>query len=94
MSANTPVARLDTLPAATLDKLLALADKADELLALQGLPSVSSTSNGKVLTVVSGKWKAANVPAELPAVTADDNGKVLTVVSGAWAVPETAQEET
>lgn len=26
------------------------------------LPAVKSTDNGKVLTVVSGKWKAANLP--------------------------------
>ena len=26
------------------------------------LPSVKSTDNGKVLTVVSGKWAAANLP--------------------------------
>lgn len=85
MSANTPMARLDSIPAATLDKLLELAEHADDLLALQGLPSTSSTNNGKVLTTVSGKWKAAAVPTELPAVSATDNGKVLTVSEGAWA---------
>lgn len=26
------------------------------------LPSVTTTDNGKVLTVVSGKWAAANLP--------------------------------
>lgn len=29
---------------------------------MKELPSVSSTDNGKVLTVVSGKWNKANLP--------------------------------
>lgn len=29
---------------------------------MKELPSVSSTNNGQVLTVVSGKWKNANLP--------------------------------
>ena len=52
------------------------------------LPAVSSTDNGDVLTVVSGKWAKAVLPSpepELPEVTAADNGKVLSVVNGAWA---------
>ena len=52
------------------------------------LPAVSSTDNGDVLTVVSGKWAKAVLPSpepELPEVTAADNGKVLAVVNGAWA---------
>lgn len=56
------------------------------------LPSVSSTDNGKLLTVVSGKWAKAAAPAELPAVTADDNGKVLKVANGAWGVGADATE--
>lgn len=47
------------------------------------LPAVDSGDNGKVLTVVSGEWAAANSP--LPAVTGTDNGKILKVVSGEWA---------
>lgn len=59
------------------------------LIAINGistLPTVSASDNGKVLTVVSGKWNKAAVPTELPAVTATDNGKVLKVTDGAWAV--------
>lgn len=56
------------------------------------LPKVSSTDNGNVLTVVSGKWAKAAVPTELPAVTADDNGKVLKVADGAWGVGTDATE--
>lgn len=29
---------------------------------MKELPSVTSTNNGQVLTVVSGKWKNANLP--------------------------------
>lgn len=49
------------------------------------LPTVTTTDNGKVLTVAGGKWTAAAPTAELPAVTATENGEVLTVVEGAWA---------
>lgn len=54
--------------------------------ALKELPKVTSSDNGKVLTVVSGKWSKAAVPAELPAVTATDNGKVLKVTGGVWDI--------
>lgn len=47
-----------------------------------GLPSVTADDNGKILTVVEGKWEAGE--AELPAVTVSDNGKVLTVAEGKW----------
>lgn len=56
MSAATEMSRLDSIPTAKLN----------ELLNMEGVPSVTSSSNGKVLTVVSGKWKAANIPSELP----------------------------
>lgn len=49
------------------------------------LPNVSSSDNGKVLTVQSGSWKKVKPTPELPAVSSDDNNKVLTVVSGEWA---------
>ena len=60
----------------------------EEITGGSDLPEVDSGDNGKVLTVVSGEWAAANPatpPAELPAVTSSDNGDVLTVVNGAWA---------
>ena len=48
------------------------------------LPAASG--NGKVLTVVSSAWKAADVPTELPAVTGEQAGQVLTVTAeGKWA---------
>ena len=53
--------------------------------ALKELPKVTSSDNGKVLSVVNGKWAKADAPIELPAVTAGDNGKVLTVADGAWS---------
>lgn len=53
---------------------------------IKELPTVSSTNNGQILTVVSGKWAAANAPKELPTVSATNNGSVLKVVDGAWAV--------
>ena len=68
--------------------LLAIADLgigAQISSAASALPTVTADDNGKLLTVVSGKWAAAAAPKELPAVTGDDDDKVLTVVSGAWA---------
>ena len=56
MGAATEMSRLDSLPT----------EKLNELLNMEGVPSVTSSSNGKVLTVVSGKWKANELPTELP----------------------------
>ena len=61
-------------------------------LAVDQLPSVSNSDNGKVLGVVNGKWgKAVD---RLPSVTSDDEGKVLMVVNGAWAVAELPTPES
>lgn len=50
------------------------------------LPTVTTTDNGKVLSVVEGAWNKADIPTELPPVTSSDSGKVLTVNSnGNWA---------
>ena len=50
------------------------------------LPTVTTSNNGQVLTVLSGKWAAADVPSELPTVSATDNGSVLKVIDGSWGV--------
>ena len=78
MAADTPMARLDSIPAETMEKMIEGADNQ--------LPKVTSTDNGKALLVKSGKWAKGDLPEELPAVTAEDNGKVLMVVEGEWAV--------
>ena len=49
------------------------------------LPSVSSTDNGDVLTVVNGAWDKA-APSGLPAVTSSDIGKSMMVQRGAAPV--------
>ena len=56
----------------------------NDLLAAKELPAVSSTDNGKVLTVVEGAWAKAAIPAQLPSVTGTDNGKALMVSGGKW----------
>lgn len=61
------------------------------------LPSVSTSDNDKVLTVVNGSWAAAEAPSGLPDVTSSDNNKVLKVVEGSWTVadglPDVTTEE-
>lgn len=74
------VASLNKIP----DMLEAISTVASA--AASELPAVKAADNGKVLTVVDGKWAKADLPAVLPAVTADDNGKVLKVVEGVWAL--------
>ena len=56
----------------------------NDLLAAKELPAVSSTDNGKVLTVVEGAWAKAAIPAQLPSVSGTDNGKALMVSGGKW----------
>ena len=64
--ATVEMSRLDSIPTATLNKLLELAENADAIKA-SILPTVKSADNGKVLTVVSGKWAAAEIPGETAA---------------------------
>lgn len=52
------------------------------------LPAVKGADNGKVLTVVSGKWAKADAPTELPTVSNADDGDFLRVVSGKWEKSE------
>lgn len=70
----------------------AIATKA-ALVAGATLPAASG--NGKVLTVVSSKWQAANVPTELPSVTQANEGQVLTVnAEGKWAAANLPSSNT
>lgn len=66
-----------------------LAMIAPAVAAVVGATLPAASGNGKVLTVVSSKWKAADVPTELPAVTATNAGQVLTVnAEGKWAAAD------
>lgn len=76
---GAPVSNYNVIP----DMIAAIAQKVPTG---KSLPTVSSTDNGKLLTVVEGEWAKADAPTELPAVTSDDNGKVLKVADGAWGV--------
>jgi len=77
-----------TIPAdATNADVLSMIAQAAAAVAGATLPAASG--NGKVLTVVSSKWKPADVPTELPAVTATNAGQVLTVnAEGKWAAAD------
>ena len=58
----------------------------DALMAGSGLPEVSSSDAGEVLTVSNeGKWEAATLPEVLPEVSSSDAGEVLMVSDeGEW----------
>lgn len=62
-----------------------LDDLADVFKSLIELPVVSSTDNGKVLKVISGKWGKGEITKELPTVSNTDNGKILAVSNGVWS---------
>ena len=48
------------------------------------LPEVTSSDNGKVMTVVEGAWVAQTPATGLPDVDATNNGQTLKVVDGVW----------
>ena len=75
----------DVANLAVTPELISALATAAATIAAATLPTVSSSNNGQVLTVVNGKWAAADPASQLPTVTAANDGEVLTVVSGAWA---------
>ena len=77
------VADITTIP----DMIAALAEVAGTTIEL---PAVSSTDNGDVLTVVSGKWAKADPPTELP--TSATSGQVLTYSGSAWGAANVPAE--
>ena len=77
MAADTVLVNVDTVEKSVWDGIVA-AGTAEKL------PIVSSTDNGKVLGVSSGKWDKVDAPSSLPAVSGTDNGKLLGVSSGKW----------
>lgn len=75
----TDVANVTTIP----EMLTAISTVAAA--AASELPAVKTADNGKLLTVVSGKWAKADAPTELPAVSTSDEGKALIVNNqGKW----------
>lgn len=77
------VAGITTIP----DMIAALAEIAGTTIEL---PAVSSTDNGDVLTVVSGKWAKADPPKELP--ESATSGQVLTYNGSAWGAANVPAE--
>ena len=75
----------DVANLAVTPELISALATAAATIAAATLPTVSSGNNGQILTVVNGKWAAADPASQLPTVTAVNDGEVLTVVSGAWA---------
>lgn len=51
---------------------------------VEGLPTVTTADNGKVLKVLGGAWAVATPDKEVPEVTTADNGKIMEVVGGKY----------